>query len=195
MSSTSTQSILPLTSSNWSTWWPKMESAVMATKGMWVNKVSCPALLSTSGANEIQLYIKWTEANTKILGIAHQALFPAILHQYQSEHVTADLIKALKDVYGIQGLPQVYANFKAIMETMIPVNNHPGPAFTRFQTLFTKLSQAKYTIPDNIQAMIILSCLLHTMLIVMQLFAKTKDSTGNVIASTLPQITAAATLN
>ena len=26
-----------------------------------------------------------------------------------------------------------------------------------FQTLFTKLSQVKYTIPDNIQAMIVLS--------------------------------------
>ena len=80
MSSTSFQSIPLLTGANWSTWWLKMESAVIATRGMWINKVSCPALLSTSRADEIQLYIKWIEANTKILETICQALSPAILH-------------------------------------------------------------------------------------------------------------------
>ena len=82
-----------------------------------------------------------------------------------------------------------------MMKTMIPANSHLGPAFTRFQILFTKLSQAKYMILDNIQAMIILSHLPHTMSVVVQLLVQTMDSTGNVIALILPQITAAATLN
>ena len=34
-----------------------------------MNEISYPALLSTSRADEIQLYIKWMEANTKILGL------------------------------------------------------------------------------------------------------------------------------
>ena len=112
----------------------------MATGEMWVNKVSCPALLSTSRANKIQLYIKWTEANIKILQTICQAFPPIILYQYQSEHVAANLIKALKNAYGAQGLPQVYTDFKVMMEMMISTNSHLGPVFTRFQTLFTKLS-------------------------------------------------------
>ena len=95
----------------------------------------------------------------------------------------------------IQGLPQVYADFKAMMETMIPANSHLGPTLARFQTLFTKLSQAKYTIPNNIQVVIILSHLPHTILIIMQLLVQTKDSMSNVIAPTLSQITAATILN
>ena len=55
------------------------------------------------------------EVNTKILETIFQALSSAILHQYQSEHMASDLIKALKDTYGIQGLLQVYANFKVMM--------------------------------------------------------------------------------
>ena len=74
------------------------------------------------------------------------------------------------------------------MDTLIPANGYPGPAFTCFQTLFTKLSQAQYTIPDNIQAMIILSYLPATMSVITQLLAQTKDALGNVITSTLDQI-------
>ena len=105
------------------------------------------------------------EVNTKILGTIHQALSPTILHWYQFEHVAANLIKALKYAYGAQELLQVYTDFKVMMES------HPDPTFTRFQTLFTKLSQAKYMIPDNIQAMIVLSCLPHIMLVIVQLLA------------------------
>ena len=50
-------------------------------------------------------------------------------------------------------------------------------------------------IPNNIQAMIILSCLPHTMSVIVQLLAQTKDSAGNIIAPTLPQITTTAMLN
>ena len=109
--------------------------------------------------------------------------------------MAANLIKALKYAYGAQELLQVYTDFKVMMEIMIPANSHPDPTFTRFQTLFTKLSQAKYMIPDNIQAMIVLSCLTHIMLVVVQLLAQTKDSTGNIIAPILPQITTTAMLN
>ena len=55
------------------------------------------------------------------------------------------------------------------METMTLANSHPDPAFARFQTLFMKLSQVKYTIPNNIQAMIVLSYLPQTTLVVVQL--------------------------
>ena len=104
----------------------------MATVGMWVNEVSCPALSNTSRANEIHLYIKWMEVNTKILETIFQALSSAILHQYQSEHVAFDLIKAPKDIYGVQGLSQVYINFKVMMKILIPANSHLGPVFTCF---------------------------------------------------------------
>ena len=72
-----------------------------------------------------------------------------------------------------------------MMDTSIPANEHPGPAFTHFQILFTKLSQAQYTIPDNIQVIIVLSCLPATMSVIMQLLVQTKDTSGNVISPTL----------
>ena len=81
--------------------------------------------------------------------------------------MTSDLIKQLKDVYSTQGLLQVFADFKVMMNTLIPANGHPGPAIVYFQTLFTKLSQAQYAIPDNIQAMIVLSHLPTTMSVIM----------------------------
>ena len=91
--------------------------------------VICWVVTSILRANEIQLYIKWMEVNTKILRLVHQALSPAILHQFQSEHVASDLIKALKNAYGTQGLPQVYTNFKVMMEMIISANSHLGPTF------------------------------------------------------------------
>ena len=81
------------------------------------------------------------------------------------------------------------------MDTSIPANGHPGAAFVHFQTLFTKLSQVQYAIPDNIQAMIILSHLPTTISVIMQLLVQTKDALGNVITPTLDQIIVAATLN
>ena len=105
MSSSIITSIPILTGTNWSNWWPKMESAIMAMGGMWIKEVSCPTFGSTSTSEEIQLYIKWTEANMKILGTIYQILSPAILHQYQRVHVASNLIKQLKDAYGTQGLP------------------------------------------------------------------------------------------
>ena len=82
-----------------------------------------------------------------------------------------------------------------MMNTLILANRHPEPAFTCFQTLFTKLSQAQYAILDNIQVMIDLFCLPATMSIIAQLLAQTKDPFENVIAFTLDQIITAATLN
>ena len=124
-----------------------------------------------------------------------QTILPTILHQYQGVHVASDLIKQLKDVYGTQGLAQVFADSKATMDTSIPVNKHLGLAFAHFQTLFTKLSQAQYAILDNIQAMIDLSCLPATMSVITQLLVQTKNSLRNIIASTLNPIITAATLN
>ena len=108
--------------------------------------------------------------------------------------MASNLIKQLKNVYSTQGLPQVFTDFKAIMDTSIPANGHLGPAFACFQTLFTKLSQAQYTIADNIQTMIVLSCLPATMSVVTQLLVQTKNTSGNIIAPTLDQIVAATTL-
>ena len=104
-------------------------------------------------------------------------------------------IIAPKDAYGVQELPQVYTDFKAMMELSVPANSHLGSIFACFQTLFTKLSQVKYMIPDNIQAMIILSCLPQTISVITQLLVQTKDSAGNIIAPTLSQITTIATVN
>ena len=143
-------SIPVLTGTNWSNWWPKIKSAIMATGEMWIKEVFCPTLGLTSMSEEIQLYIKWTKVNMKMLDTICQTLSPAILHQYQDVHMASDPIKQLKDVYGTQGLSQVFVDFKAMMDTLIPVNGHLRPAFVHFQTLFTKLSQAQYAIPDNI---------------------------------------------
>ena len=88
-------------------------------------------------------------------------------------------------MYSTQGLPQVFVDFKIMMETSIPANGHPRPAFAHYQTLFTKLSQVKYTISNNIQAMIILSCLPASMSVVAQLLVQTKDVSGSIITSTL----------
>ena len=130
-----------------------------------------------------------------MLGTIHQTFLPAILHQYQGVHMASDLIKQLKNVYDTQGLPQVFADFKAMIDTLILANGHLGPAFMHFQTLFTKLSQAQYIIPGNIQAMIVLSCLPATMSIVVQLLVQIKDTLGIVITPTLDQIITAATFN
>ena len=61
--------------------------------------------------------------------------------------------------------------------------------------MFTKLSQAQYAIPNNIQAMIVLSHLLVTMSVFMQLLVQTKDALEDIIAPTLDQIITTTILN
>ena len=45
---------------------------------MWITKVTCSTLGSSSTSEEIQLYIKWTKVNTNMLGTIHQTLLPAV---------------------------------------------------------------------------------------------------------------------
>ena len=184
MSSSIITLILILTGAYWSNWWPKMESAVIAIGGMWIFNIGGDSTIHQ--VDQSQYEDAWHHSLTPL---------PAILHQYQGVHMASDLIKQLKDVYDTQGLPQIFADFKAMMDTLIPANGHPGPAFMYFKTLFTKLSQAQYTIPGNIQAMIVLSCLSATIYIVVQLLVQIKDTLENVITTTLDQIITATTLN
>ncbi|KAF9224500.1 hypothetical protein BS17DRAFT_703434 [Gyrodon lividus] len=115
---------------------------------------------------------EWNHHNTQAIGNLHLHLTPNILAKVLSKTTTACIWSTLKDEYGKPSVTATYAEFKAMLDTPIPLHEHPAPAFGKINAHFTQLEDAEFDISPKVQAMILLSKLPSSMDTIAQLIGQ-----------------------
>jgi hypothetical protein len=165
-----------LTGANYLSWVPVMKGFLMAQGVSHVLTEDCPSPTTyddnSNNANDI---FSWKQDDTK-------ALEYLILRVQESIRVKHDALisakafwDALSAEYGTQGVSATYGEFKAMLDTPIPSNQHPASAFNKINTHFTRLKKADFEIPIKVQAMILLSKLPSSMNSIAQIVAMDKE--------------------
>ena len=92
--------------------------------------------------------------------------------QYNDTDKPATLWATLLEKYGSSGLSKAFIEFKGAIDTAIPNGSDPAPALDRILACFTTLAQMKWTIPEKVKAMIILTKAPSSMESIVQLMAQ-----------------------
>jgi hypothetical protein len=106
---------------------------------------------------------KWDELNGKALRSMILRLHHTLSHKYRTQSDAGLLWQALERDYSKPGLISTYLEFKAAMEIQIFNNSDPSLAIDKFASHFGRLAEAKVTIADHVQAMILMAKLLSSM--------------------------------
>ncbi|KAF9222261.1 hypothetical protein BS17DRAFT_637200, partial [Gyrodon lividus] len=107
------------------------------------------------------------------IGNLRLCLTPNILAKVLSKTTAARIWSTLKDEYGKPGITATYAEFKAMLDMLIPLHNHPASAFSKINAHFARLEDVDFEISPKVQAMILLSKLLSSMDTIAQLIGQT----------------------
>jgi hypothetical protein len=173
-----------------------MAPYLQATGHTWVIGVSMlPALTGASTKEEHEFWIQWTKANNTIIGTILDHLSKSLKSKYMGTKTTAELIKALKDEHNVPGIMGAYKLFKELLAVEIPSSSHPAPALNKIETLFTRLDNASHTIPDKVQAILVLAKLPASMDFIAQMIVQEKDNAGKAKNPTVAGIHTAAVLS
>ncbi|KIJ10659.1 hypothetical protein PAXINDRAFT_16376 [Paxillus involutus ATCC 200175] len=173
-----------LTGANYLSWAPVMKGFLMAQGVSHILTETCPSPTTyddnSNNANDIY---SWKQDDTKALGYL-------ILRVQESIHIKHDTLvsakafwDALSTEYGTQGVgtavpysvSATYGEFKAMLDTPIPSNQHPASAFNKINAHFTRLKKADFEIPIKVQGMILLSKLPSSMNSIAQIVAMDKE--------------------
>ena len=92
--------------------------------------------------------------------------------QYNDTDKPATLWATLLEKYGSPGLSRAFIEFEGAMDTVIPNGSDPAPALNKILTHFTTLAQTKWTIPEKVKAMILLTKAPTSMESIVQLMAQ-----------------------
>ena len=117
----------------------------------------------------------------------------ALFEKYKVKTAYANLIKAIQDDYMKPTIATIFANFKAILKTLLPNSGNPEPSIQRLKSLFAQMKNTSYPIADNIQALLLLAKIPPSLDTFTQIIAQTKDSSRKAKAppltrSVLPSI-------
>ena len=115
----------------------------------------------------------------------------ALFEKYKVKTAYANLIKAIQDDYMKPTIATIFANFKAILETLLPNSENPEPSIQRIESLFARIKNASYLVADNIQALILLTKIPPSLDTIKQIIVQAKDFFGKSKAPTFDEIRAA----
>ena len=106
----------------------------------------------------------------------------------------SSLIMAPKAKYSAPGISGTFVLFKELLDTKIAQSLHPMP-LNKILDLFTRLKSTRYEFLENIQAMLLLAKLLHSMDVVTQMIVQAKDPFGKQKTPTVKEIREAMVLS
>ncbi|KIJ18217.1 hypothetical protein PAXINDRAFT_9301 [Paxillus involutus ATCC 200175] len=165
------------TSTNYLSWVPVMKGFIMAqgiSHVLTEDRLS-PITYNNDSTNANMIY-NWKQDDTKVLGY----LILRIQENIHVKHNALDTAKALWDAlsteYGTQGISATYGEFKVMLDTPIPSNQHPTSAFNKINAHFTCLKKADFETLSKVQAMILLSKLPSLMTVIAQLVVQDKEA-------------------
>ena len=147
-----------LTGANYLSWAPVMKGFLMASGISHVLFEECPSPITYNDDSTNALDIQhWKQDDTKALGYLILRIQENIRVKHDALGTAKALWDALSTEYGTQGISATYGEFKAMLDTPIPSNQHPAQAFNKINTHFSHLKKAEFEIPSKVQAMILLS--------------------------------------
>jgi len=100
---------------------------------------------------------KLQDANDKAVGNIHLRLHHTIGAQYIKFDDACSLWDALKKKYASPGFSQAYHEMKGVVDMQIKDNQDPCPAFDKIVTHFLRLKELGFTVPDNVQTMMVVA--------------------------------------
>jgi len=122
-----------------------------------------PAALGQSAtaaekATYTKAYSKWNVADNKATGAITLRISASLRHYRGANQTARTFWGNLATAFGTTSMPAVYADFKQVINIKLTGGN-PIPDLERMATLFGRLLTNTLTIPDNLQAMILLASL------------------------------------
>ncbi|KAF9223953.1 hypothetical protein BS17DRAFT_655586, partial [Gyrodon lividus] len=105
----------------------------------------------------------WNHHNTQAISNLHLCLTPNILAKVLLKTTASSIWSSLKEEYGTPGIATTYVEFKAMLDTLIPLHEHPTPAFSKINVHFAQLADTDFEISPKVQAMILLAKLPSSM--------------------------------
>jgi len=122
-----------------------------------------PATLA-SGATPAQTteynekYAAWNSIDNKAIGMITLRITASLRHYRGANETSRTFWANLKTAFGTASMPAVYADFKQVINIKLTGGN-PIPDLERMATLFGRLTTNSLTLPDNLQALLLLESL------------------------------------
>ena len=140
--STSLSTAVPkLYDPNYLTWAPLMKNFLHASGLWWVITRPCPM---DSSEESTTTEDDWDNDNDKALGHMLLKIEIHLADKWQSKYTAKEIWDGLEAQFSKTPIYSIYAEFKAMMDTVIPENNHPLPSFTKLAHHFARLKEYKY---------------------------------------------------
>ncbi|KAF9228900.1 hypothetical protein BS17DRAFT_812847 [Gyrodon lividus] len=172
-------SVPTLTSLNYLQWKPKMMNFLHASTLYWV---ICTIHPEYTGENTSELS-DWDNDKDHALGHIFLKMDANLANHYQDKETTAAVWSGLETQFFNVSVTFVFMEFKVMMDTTIPENQHPAPAFSKMTAHFVHLKEFKYKVPNKVQVMIVLAKIRRYMDTIAQLLnLSSPDSTSTTIA-------------
>ena len=144
-----------------------MQSFLMS-QGQWrVTQKSPPTLIPAKPATEMEEAVsgnqdnvdEWFNLNLKALGNIQLRLHHTIQYKHCAIKAAGEMLAKLEEEYGNPGLISIDLELKGPFDTQILANSNPTLALDKIISHFGRMAEAgtKITIPDELQALIILT--------------------------------------
>jgi hypothetical protein len=131
----------------------------------------------TTAYNEA--YAKWNSIDNKAIGAITLCITASLRHYRGTNDTSRTFWNNLKTAFGTASMPAVYADFKQVVNIKLSGGN-PIPDLERMATLFGRLGANSLTLPDNLQALLLLASLPSKWDSVAQLFMQRTDLTTSL---------------
>ncbi|KAJ3019198.1 hypothetical protein NUW54_g144 [Trametes sanguinea] len=168
MSNSLTTLVPVLDGSNWREWSSRMKAYLMSQGQWYVIESTLPA----EGAANRET---WVGDNHRAMGNISLRVNASILERLAAKTTAGEMWNDLESRYSQQGVAAVFAEFKAAMNVVIPINSHPGPAMEEMFARFERLSTLDCKIPSFFQGMLLISKLPGAYDMVVQLTSQNTD--------------------
>jgi hypothetical protein len=133
-----------------------------------------------SGKEDVDLDT-YNAHNEKAIGTLVLKIAPTLCQKWQNIEEAKDIWKGLKNQFSTPSLTVVCGEFKKLMDTQIPISNHPAPSFAAINNHFALLWEYNYPINEQTQVMIVMAKLTPYMDVMTQLLnIKSIESTRDV---------------
>ncbi|KAJ2983865.1 hypothetical protein NUW54_g10588 [Trametes sanguinea] len=140
MSNSLTTLVPVLDGSNWREWSSRMKAYLMSQGQWYVIESTLPA----EGAANRET---WVGDNHRAMGNISLRVNASILERLAAKTTAGEMWNDLESRYSQQGVAAVFAEFKAAMNVVIPINSHPGPAMEEMFARFERLSTLDLQLP------------------------------------------------
>jgi hypothetical protein len=101
----------------------------------------------------------WDKHNDMAIGYITLCVSPPIQEQIARLNDSSTVWNHLETKYGKSTPTTIYKDFKEVLSVRLLANNNPLPAIEKMAASFQCLSEVKVTVPEQIQAMMLLSAL------------------------------------